>query len=152
MQSSKGIPLTSIININETVPEKMISSLICPKCSKISFPPCFCASCNICYCHECLLFNKLECPKCLKNLVFFPKNIKELYKTFKIKCENEKCEETFGVNKMDYHNKHCIRNNYDIINIDDGGNGPGKVKKINEDNFELIPSFDDNNNQDANDF
>ena len=117
MKSINGINISSIVNIKEVFSEDLISSLICQKCSKLSFPPCLCSNCNHSYCYNCLLLNKLLCPICKGKLVFFPEDIKSLYKELLIKCNENKCGELLRLNQLDDHYKNSIRHNYSIINF-----------------------------------
>lgn len=156
MKSINGIDTSSIINIKEVLSEELISSLLCQKCTKLSFPPCLCSKCNQSYCYNCLLLNKLICSKCKGKLLFFPDEIKTLYKELLIKCSDSKCGEILKVNQLDEHYKNSIRHNYNIINFQ------GINTKLYEvtifvklEQSDIIQSFFYNNEQfdtDTNDF
>ena len=79
---NSGIEKEKIINIDKF--ELYLPLIECVVCKKISFPPYECLSCSRCICKNC--GNK--CPLCSKKLTYYPNNIKQIYKGFKIKDEN----------------------------------------------------------------
>jgi hypothetical protein len=130
-----GFEKERIINIDNY--QSYISLIECIKCKKISFPPCECSSCKKCICQNCNEKKKLICPICEKNLLFFPDELKEIYKNFIIKCNN--CNEDLHINQLREHEKYCT-GSYDIIDIQ------GDIKKPL--NNLLIESFEEINIKD----
>jgi hypothetical protein len=74
-----GIEKEKIINIEKF--ELYWPLIECIICKKISFPPYECVSCSRCICKNC----GETCPLCNKKLIYYPSNIKKIYKGFKIK-------------------------------------------------------------------
>ncbi len=79
---NSGIEKEKIINIDKF--ELYLPLIECVVCKKISFPPYECLSCSRCICKNC----GKKCPLCKKKLTYYPNNIKQIYKLFKIKDEN----------------------------------------------------------------
>ena len=79
---NSGIEKEKIINIDKF--ELYLPLIECVVCKKISFPPYECLSCSRCICKNC----GKKCPLCKKKLTYYPNNIKQIYKGFKIKDEN----------------------------------------------------------------
>ncbi len=78
---NSGIDKEKIINIDKF--ELYLPLIECVVCKKISFPPYECLSCSRCICKNC----GDKCPLCNKKLTYYPNNIKQIYKGFKIKDE-----------------------------------------------------------------
>ena len=109
----------------------------CVICKKISFPPYECLSCSRCICKNC--GNK--CPLCSKKLTYYPNNIKQIYKGFKIKDDKnnniiniEKYEKELedkinDLNHIDSNKKKNINLNNNNSSEDENSN---EIKEIEE--------------------
>ena len=131
----EGFEKERISNIDKY--ESFIPLIECIKCKKISFPPCECKSCQKCICQNCNQNGKLICPLCGNKLLFFPNDLKQIYKDFVINCKN--CNENLYINQLIEHKKECP-GSYDIINIEGDINKP--LKNILNDSFEELKNKD----------
>ncbi len=130
-----GFEKERISNIDKY--ESYISLIECIKCKKISFPPCECKFCQKCICQNCNENEKLICPLCGNKLLFFPDDLKKIYKEFILKCKN--CDEKFYINQLIEHKNICSCS-YDIINIEGDINKP--LKNVLNDSFEELKHND----------
>jgi len=132
---NSGIEKEKIINIDKF--ELYLPLIECVICKKISFPPYECLSCSRCICKNC--GNK--CPLCSKKLTYYPNNIKQIYKGFKIKDDKnnniiniEKYEKELedkinDLNHIDSNKKKNINLNNNNSSEDENSN---EIKEIEE--------------------
>ena len=132
---NSGIEKEKIINIDKF--ELYLPLIECIICKKISFPPYECLSCSRCICKNC--GNK--CPLCSKKLTYYPNNIKQIYKGFKIKDDKnnniiniEKFEKELedkinDLNHIDSNKKKNINLNNNNSSEDENSN---EIKEIEE--------------------
>ena len=132
---NSGIEKEKIINIDKF--ELYLPLIECVICKKISFPPYECLSCSRCICKNC--GNK--CPLCSKKLTYYPNNIKQIYKGFKIKDDKnnniiniEKYEKELedkinDLNHIDSNKKKNINLNNNNSSEDESSN---EIKEIEE--------------------
>ena len=132
---NSGIEKEKIINIDKF--ELYLPLIECIICKKISFPPYECLSCSRCICKNC--GNK--CPLCSKKLTYYPNNIKQIYKGFKIKDDKnnniiniEKYEKELedkinDLNHIDSNKKKNINLNNNNSSEDENSN---EIKEIEE--------------------
>ena len=135
IKNFRGFEKESISNIDKF--ESYISLIECIKCKKISFPPCECKFCQKCICQNCNENEKLICSLCGNKLLFFPDDLKQIYREFIIKCKN--CNENLYINQIIEHKKTCSCS-YDIINIEGDINKP--LKNVLNDSFEELKNND----------
>ena len=134
---NSGIEKEKIINIDKF--ELYLPLIECVICKKISFPPYECLSCSRCICKNC--GNK--CPLCSKKLTYYPNNIKQIYKGFKIKDDKnnniiniEKYEKELedkinDLNHIDSNKKKNINLNNNNSSEDESSN-ENEIKEIEE--------------------
>ena len=135
IKNFRGFEKESISNIDKF--ESYISLIECIKCKKISFPPCECKFCQKCICQNCNENEKLICSLCGNKLLFFPDDLKQIYREFIIKCKN--CNENLYINQITEHKKTCSCS-YDIINIEGDINKP--IKNLLNELFEELKNND----------
>ena len=103
-----GIEKEKIINIEKF--ELYWPLIECIICKKISFPPYECVSCSRCICKNC----GETCPLCNKKLIYYPSNIKKIYKGFKIKDDIDNTLINIDKYEKNYEEKNKSFRNIDI--------------------------------------